>query len=84
MAIRDWRRGQLVVLWIGVGGAAALAAWIGIALIDDATPTFCFAPCIPSREEVLMARVGAGFVVASIVTLITLLVVTWKWIGTRE
>ena len=46
MAIREWHRGQLVVLWVGSIVAIALAALLGWGLIDEASgPSFCLGPC---------------------------------------
>lgn len=86
MAVKDWNPGQLAVLWIGVVLGVALFAWLGLALLDEASgPSFCFGPCPePTRAERIMTWTGLGLLVLCFTAVLSMLVLTWKWFAARR
>ena len=68
MAIRDWHPGQLGVLWVGGAGVAWMCSWI--------------------VQHQKSGRAGeGGLFIASIGLLaipVALLIITWKWFGSRN
>lgn len=85
MAIKGWKPGQLITLWIGVALAVLLLGGVGLQLINETLgPSICFGPCPePTQAERVMVRTGAALLLLCVVAVLTMLIVTWKWFGAR-
>ncbi len=69
LAIKDWHGGQLVVLWVGAFLAAVIVVMVLYFAVPEGDPVW----------------IVVWIVLAAILTTpVVLLVITWKWFGSKR